>query len=68
VKIYEQQTLPPGYRWGAHWADMSLGRSGYYILRDDGARVRAHCTPCSEDGLSFREFAEAFESEAEAVA
>lgn len=38
-------TVPPGYSPGAHWTDPARGRSGWYLVRDDGEAIRVEARP-----------------------
>jgi len=38
-------TVPAGYSSGAHWTDPARGRSGWYLVRDDGEAIRVETRP-----------------------
>lgn len=60
MTVHEQQELPAGYTWGAHWSDPDRGQSGYYIGYVDGSAVKARTVPDRSFLLSEEEFHEAY--------
>lgn len=45
IAFPDRYTVPAGYRPGAHWTEPARGRSGWYLVRDDGEAIRVEARP-----------------------
>lgn len=49
MKLYEKQTLPVGWRWGA--TESLPGQKMRWVLAEDGRSVYVQVTPSSDDEI-----------------